>query len=132
MDGSFLIGARDVASAETFRGFDPSTNEEIAPDFAVSSTDDVAEACRLADEAFDRFRETDPEERAVFLETVAANIEALGDELVQRAVQESGLPVARLTGERGRTTGQLRLFATLLRQGRWANVVVDNALRGIG
>ena len=127
MDGSFLIGAREVGSTEVFRGFDPSTNALIEPDFAVSSVADVADACRLADEAFDRFRETDPDERARFLEAIADGIEALGDALVERAVLESGLPRARLTGERGRTTGQLRMFAKVLRQGRWAGVVVDCA-----
>jgi alpha-ketoglutaric semialdehyde dehydrogenase len=128
MDGSFPIGTRDVTSTDVFHGYNPSTNEAIEPAFSVSSADDVAEACRLADAAFDSFRETDPEQRARFLETIADNIEALGDALVERAVQESGLPPARLTGERGRTTGQLRLFATVLRQGRWAGVVVDTAL----
>lgn len=127
MDGSFLIGAREVSSDEVFRGYDPSTNELIEPAFAISTPGDVAEACRLADAAFDSFRETDPEDRARFLEAIADGIDALGDELVQRAMQESGLPQARLTGERGRTTGQLRLFATVLRQGRWAGVVVDTA-----
>jgi NADP-dependent aldehyde dehydrogenase len=127
MDGSFLIGARDVRSDETFRAIDPATNEPLPVDFSVSSLADVEEACRLAAEAFDAFRETDPDTRATFLETIADEIEAVGG-LVERAVQESGLPQARLTGERGRTTGQLRLFAKLLRQGRWAEVVIDNAL----
>ncbi|HVI98791.1 MAG TPA: aldehyde dehydrogenase (NADP(+)) [Sphingomonas sp.] len=127
MDGSFPIGARAVTREETFRAIDPATNEALDTDFAVSSLDDVAEACRLADEAFDTFRELDPDARAAFLDTIADEIEAV-DGLVQRAMAESGLPEARLTGERGRTTGQLRLFAKLLRQGRWADVVVDNAL----
>jgi 2,5-dioxopentanoate dehydrogenase len=128
MDGSFLIGARSVTSDELFQAFDPSTNELLEPGFAVSTPEHVAEACRLAAEAFDTFRETDPEDRARFLEAIADNIEALGDELVTRAMQESGLPQARLTGERGRTTGQLRLFARVLRQGRWAGVTLDTPL----
>lgn len=127
MHGGFLIGAENVLTDETFRAENPSTDLAIEPAFSVASPAHVAQACALADAAFDAFRETDPAERAAFLETIAANIEALGDALVERAVLESGLPPARLTGERGRTTGQLRLFATLLRQGRWAGVVVDRA-----
>ncbi|WNO52358.1 aldehyde dehydrogenase (NADP(+)) [Stakelama saccharophila] len=127
MDGSFLIGSRALTTDETFRAIDPSTDEALDTDFAVSTTDHVAEACKLAADAFDSYRETDPEDRATFLETIAAEIEGT-DGLVERAVAESGLPEARLTGERGRTCGQLRLFAKLLRQGRWANVVVDNAM----
>ena len=56
MDGHFLIGARAVTREAGFSGFDPSRGEEIAPIFSVSTTEDVAEACRLAAEAFDRFR----------------------------------------------------------------------------
>jgi alpha-ketoglutaric semialdehyde dehydrogenase len=127
MDGSFLIGATPVTSTDTFRAYDPSTDALIEPPFSVSTTDHVVQACALADAAFNDFRDTDPEARATFLETIAAKIEALGDELVARAVQESGLPPARLTGERGRTVGQLRLFAKHVRAGRYAAVVVDQA-----
>lgn len=128
MDGTFPIGARNVRRDETFQGSNPTTGETIEPAFAVSTTDDVAEACRLAAEAFDTFRETSPEERARFLEAVAEQIEAIGDDLVQRAMAESGLPQARLTGERGRTTGQLRLFAQHLRRGAFAGVTIDTPL----
>jgi alpha-ketoglutaric semialdehyde dehydrogenase len=128
MDGHFLIGARAVARDATFSGYDPSRGEQIAPAFSISTAEDVAEACRLAAEAFDAFRDTDPDQRARFLETIADNIDALGDALVARAMQESGLPQARLAGERGRTSGQLRLFATHLRRGDWAGVTFDTPL----
>jgi len=128
MDGSFLIGGKAVTTEKMFRAYNPSTGSLMEPDFSISTTDHVAQACALADQAFDSYRETTPEQRAHFLETIAAGIEALGDALIERAAAESGLPIARLTGERGRTCGQLRLFATLLRQGRWLGVVVDNAL----
>lgn len=127
MDGTFPIGARAVDSDVTFLAIDPSTDAKIEPAFAVSSEADVAEACTLAEAAFDTFREIDPEARAVFLETIADEIEAIHDPLVARAIQESGLPRPRLEGERGRTTGQLRLFAKHLRQGTWASVIIDEA-----
>jgi alpha-ketoglutaric semialdehyde dehydrogenase len=120
MNGSMDAGA--------FRAINPTTGEKIGPDFAIATPADVAEACAAADAAFDTFRELDPETRAQFLETVAEKIEALGADLVQRAMAESGLPEARLTGERGRTTGQLRLFARVLREGHWAGVTLDPAL----
>jgi acyl-CoA reductase-like NAD-dependent aldehyde dehydrogenase len=47
--------------------------------------------------------------------------------LVERAMAESGLPKARLEGERGRTVGQLRLFAEVVRAGRWLDVTIDRA-----
>ncbi|BCA61849.1 2,5-dioxovalerate dehydrogenase [Sphingomonas sp. HMP9] len=127
MDGTFPIGARAVSSDVTFLAIDPSTDAKIEPAFAVSSEADVAEACTLAEAAFDIFRETDPETRATFLETIADEIEAIHEPLVARAIQESGLPRPRLEGERGRTTGQLRLFAKHLRAGTWASVIIDEA-----
>jgi len=128
MDGSFLIGQRAETGDETFNAVDPATGLELEPPFAISTPAHVADACALAADALDRFRDTDPGVRANFLERIAENIEALGDPLIERAAVESGLPRARITGERGRTTSQLRLFATLLRQGRWAGVTIDTAL----
>ncbi len=77
---------------------------------------------------FDTYRATTPEQRARFLESIAEGIEALGDELVQRAHAETALPIARLQGERGRTAGQLRLFARVVRDGRWQDATLDSAL----
>jgi NADP-dependent aldehyde dehydrogenase len=126
MDGSFLVGGTRTSRPETFQASNPATGALLGPDFSVSSAADVANACWLAEQAFDSFRELEPEERARFLETVAEQIEALGDILIERAHQESGLPVVRLTGERGRTCGQLRLFASVLRAGYWADVTLDS------
>ncbi|TPG42519.1 aldehyde dehydrogenase (NADP(+)) [Sphingomonas koreensis] len=127
MDGSFLIGSQAITSSDTFRAIDPATDAALDTDFSVSSATHVEQACELATAAFDVFRETDPEQRATFLETIADEIEGI-EGLVARAVLESGLPEARLNGERSRTTGQLRLFARTLRQGRSASVVIDHAL----
>jgi len=112
----------------TFRAYNPATGEEIEPGYPVDDAAEVERACIAADAAFDAFRATAPDDRARFLEAIAANIEALGDALVERAMAESGLPQARLAGERGRTTGQLRLFAAVLRRGDWAQVTLDTAL----
>lgn len=128
MDGTFLVGASAIARDETFLAIDPALNQAIEPAFSVADPQDVAVACKLADAAFDVFRETSPEARASFLEEIATRIEALGDALVDRAMAESGLPRARLAGERGRTAGQLRLFAQVLREGYWAGAVIDRAL----
>lgn len=128
MDGTFLVGASAVARGEKFHAVDPARAEAIEPPFSIATLDDVARACALSDAAFDVFREVTPEARAHFLEEVAARIEEIGEQLIERAMAESGLPLARLTGERGRTTGQLRLFAKLLREGAWAGVVIERAL----
>ena len=78
--------------------------------------------------AFAAYQKTSPVQKAVFLETIAANIEALGDALISKASEETNLPAARLTGERGRTTMQLRMFAQMLREGSWVEATVDTAI----
>ncbi len=41
---------------------------------------------------------------------------------------ETGLGVPRLQGERGRTYGQLRAFAALIREGSWQQASIDTAI----
>ena len=125
LDGSSLIGAETVSGSETFAAINPATGEALQPAFASVGTAEVERACTLAADAFARYRETEPEARAAFLEAIAANILAIGDELIDRAVAESGLPRPRIEGERGRTVGQLRLFAEIVRRGDWMDVAID-------
>ena len=128
--GDILIdGAALRGNGKTLRAFNPSTGNEIAePEFASASDDVVARACDLARAASDTYRHAPLETRARFLEAIATGIVALGDTLIERAQAESGLPKGRLEGERGRTVGQLRLFASLAREGRWLNATIDPAL----
>ncbi|ASG22455.1 aldehyde dehydrogenase (NADP(+)) [Nitrospirillum viridazoti] len=128
LHGKLLIGSARVATDATFTAIDPATNGALDTAFAQGGPDHVAQACALAWEAFDTFRETSLELRASLLEKIADNILALGDALLERVGQESGLPRARLEGERGRTMGQLRLFASVVRQGDWLGVRVDPAM----
>ncbi|RJG17885.1 aldehyde dehydrogenase (NADP(+)) [Massilia cavernae] len=127
--GEFVIGASAVTgSASAFRAIDPSTGQHIEPPFGAATLDDVERACTLAAAAFDSYRETSLAQRAAFLEQAAQNILDLGPQLIERAMQESGLPQARLEGERGRTVNQLRLFAKVVRDGRWLGAALDSAL----
>ena len=127
--GDALIGGQQVrGNGGSFQAFNPALREAIEPAFHMVDAAQIDEACRLAEAAFDTFRSIGNDARATFLETVAAQILALGDDLIVRAMAESGLPRARLEGERGRTVGQLKLFADLLREGSWADVRIDSAL----
>jgi NADP-dependent aldehyde dehydrogenase len=124
-----LIGGTAVRGTETaFRGVDPASGEELDPPYGGAGPADLERACALAWAAFDRYRETGLDERARFLETIASRILDLGDALIERAVTESGLPRARIEGERGRTVGQLRLFADVVREGSWLEARIDPAL----
>ncbi|KVP72748.1 aldehyde dehydrogenase (NADP(+)) [Burkholderia ubonensis] len=127
--GEMLIGAASVrGAAGTLRAFDPARGVELEPEYGAGDAADVDRACTLAAAAFDPFRAMPLAVRARFLETIADNLVALGDVLIARAHQESALPVARLEGERARTVGQLRLFAALVRDGRWLDATLDAAL----
>ena len=127
--GHSLIGQSAIPQqGPAFRALNPANNETLEPAYGSLGTAEVERACQLARDAFDVYRETDLASRATFLETIADEIEALGDTLIDRAVAESGLPQARLQGERGRTCGQLRLFATVVRAGEWLDVRIDPAL----
>lgn len=127
--GESLIGQRSVQGAGVaLQGVDATTGEALQPVFGSATAPDVEQACALAQAAFDPYRETTLEARAQFLETIAEQILALGDGLIERAMRESGLPRARLEGERGRTVGQLRLFASVVREGSWLQARIDPAL----
>jgi alpha-ketoglutaric semialdehyde dehydrogenase len=129
IDGSLLIGrSTSRGSNGKLRAINPATRQEIEPSFGLASTDDVTRACALAEQAFDPFRATTLEQRAAFLERIADNIVAIGSTLIERAMQETGLPQARLEGERGRTVGQLRLFAKVVRDGNFLTATLDSAL----
>jgi alpha-ketoglutaric semialdehyde dehydrogenase len=130
ISGDLFIGNERLRAPATFRATNPATGDAVEPGFSVADQSAVEHACALAWSAFDRFRETDAELRARFLEAIGAQIMALGDELLERGNLESGLPIARLTGERARTVSQLRLFAEELRLGGWQGIRVDPALPG--
>src|ERR1700751_5183330 len=128
--GDMLIGGRAVRGAEKpLKAFNPTIGEEIPPPaFGSGPTADVDAACKLAAAAFDTYRTLPLAVRATFLERIAEGIAALGDALTERAHAETGLPKARLEGERGRTAGQLKLFAQEVRQGLWLTPTLDSAL----
>ncbi len=115
-------------NTDSFQGINPATGQSLPGQFNEATTQEVAQACEKAAVAFLEYRKKSGAEKADFLEKIADEIDAIGDELLQRAQAESGLPLPRLTGERGRTTGQLRLFATYLREGSWVNARIDTAL----
>jgi NADP-dependent aldehyde dehydrogenase len=88
----------------------------------------ITTATKNAAIAFDTYSKLTASKRAEFLETIANNIEALGDELLNVANKETNLPLPRLTGERGRTCFQLRMFATMLRKGDYVDATIDTAV----
>ena len=90
--------------------------------------DIIDKALQNSSQAFESYKMVSGHKRAAFLESIADEIEAIGDPLLEVASAESNLPLARFKGERGRTCGQLRMFAKLLREGSWCEATIDKAL----
>ncbi|NOT48447.1 MAG: aldehyde dehydrogenase family protein, partial [Acidobacteria bacterium] len=129
LKGTSIIGfARGNKTPDTFTAFDPTTGNEIEPPFHSATTDELDRAAALADSARIPYANIPAADRANFLRTIAANIEALGDTLIHRASLETSLPNQRFFGERGRTCGQLRIFADLLEEGSWVDARIDHAI----
>lgn len=123
--GGHLIAGEWIAGAATFS----STPVAGAPGtFAQGTPGDVDRAVRAAEAAFASYGRSSREARARFLEAIAEEIEARGAAITEIATRETGLPVARLEGERGRTTGQLRLFAAHIRDTAHLDLRHDPAL----
>lgn len=128
LTGHSWIDGRSVAgTGPTVRAIAPSTGEPMDPPYSQIDVDQLREATDAAWRAFNSFSRLDPEPHAEFLETIADEIDATGDQLIERAMQETGLPRTRLIGERARTTGQLRLFAGVVRTGEHLGVRIDPA-----
>jgi len=125
--GAALIGNAERLGPATFAAMDPSTGEPLSS-FHESGDKDVADACAIAEDAFGTYSESPPDDRARFLEAIGEEIQDLGDALVLRAVSETALPRARIESERARTVGQLRFFASIVREGRFVDATLDRAL----
>lgn len=109
----------------TFQAFDPQKQQSLPPVFREATPGEIDQAVKLAAQAFTEYKKVPAQQRAAFLLAIADGLIALGDELPHTASAESGLPLARLQGERDRTTGQLRLFASLITEGSWVNARID-------
>lgn len=123
--GKHLIAGKWLATEDTFAS-DPARGP--AYDFSVGSPALVDEAAQAAEEAFLSYGYSSRADRAAFLNTIADEIEARADEITEIGTSETGLPEARLQGERGRTTGQLRLFAEHILKGDYLDRRHDAAL----
>lgn len=128
-----LTGANLVAGAErrdgttTTRSVSPETGEPFGPAFHDATAADVAEAVDAATAAFPALRGAEPSVLADLLGGIADRLESLGDALVETAAAETGLGPVRITGERGRTCGQLRAFAAVVADGSHLDVRIDRA-----
>jgi NADP-dependent aldehyde dehydrogenase len=128
LSGRSLIGFREgKGTGEALYAVNPLTGERLPTDFLPATGEEVEAAVHLAAEAFDIYQRVSGRDRGAFLRTIAAKIESIAAELIERASQETALPQARLQGETARTCAQLRLFAQVAEEGSWVQARIDRA-----
>jgi alpha-ketoglutaric semialdehyde dehydrogenase len=128
LTGRSLIGfGQGAGSGEPLYARNPTTGQQMQPGFIPATAEEVDRAVQLAADAFKSYSHTTGRERGAFLRKIADKIEAITGEIVERAVQETALPVARLQSETARTCNQLRLFAQVAEEGSWVNARIDHA-----
>ncbi|OJV20062.1 MAG: aldehyde dehydrogenase (NADP(+)) [Dyadobacter sp. 50-39] len=129
IQGKNFIGYTLSSEGEKhFKAYAPATDSYLPETFHCATTGEVDQTMALAEKAFDSYSQVPAAGRAAFLIAITEEIMALGDDLLERASQETGLPIARLQGERTRTINQLTQFAELLREGSWVEASIDTAL----
>lgn len=125
LTGKHLINGEWVAGPQTFTSA-PAHGQ--SHEFVMGTPAHVDAACAAAEAAFPVYSATTRAARAAFLNLIADEIDARGTAITEIGTQETGLPVARLEGERGRTTMQLRLFAAHILKDDWLDRHHDTAL----
>ncbi len=122
---NYIGDTRSAKGNVTFKTFNPQLNIENNAIFTEATEEEIHEAAILAKEAFKTYKTFSGHKKAEFLRAIADEIEALGDTLLEVYSSESGLPAGRAQGERGRTLGQLRAFATHIETGNWVEASID-------
>ncbi|WP_397453741.1 aldehyde dehydrogenase (NADP(+)) [Pseudomonas sp. NA-150] len=125
---NYIGGVRSAAGSIVLQSFDASTGEALPYRFTQATPDEVNTAAEAAAAAYPAFRNLPAARRADFLDAIADELDALGDDFVAVVCLETALPAGRIQGERGRTSGQMRLFAQMLRRGDFYGARIDRAL----
>lgn len=124
---NFIAGQRSAAGQQRLQSLDASTGQALPFSFAQATDSEVDQAARAAAAAFAEFRQLPGTRRAEFLDAIADELDELDDRFVAIVCQETALPAARIQGERARTSGQMRLFAQVLRRGDYLGARIDQA-----
>src|SRR5580700_1388262 len=128
LSGRSLIGFRDgTGTGDAMYATNPVTGERLQPGFVPATAEEVELAARLSAEAFVVYQRVSGRERGALLRAIAAKIESIASDIVERAMLETALPQARLQGEIARTCAQLRLFAQVAEEGSWVQARIDHA-----
>ncbi|HBX56316.1 aldehyde dehydrogenase (NADP(+)) [Pseudomonas sp. UBA2684] len=125
---NYIGGERRAAGSIQHKSLDATSGEALPYLFTQATPEEVDAAANAAAAAYPRYRNLAAVRRAEFLDAIADEIDALGDDFVALVTRETALPAARIQGERGRTSGQMRLFAKVLRRGDFYAARIDRVL----
>jgi len=125
---NYIGGQRSAAGSIKLHSVDATTGETLPHDFLQATEAEVDTAAQAAAAAWPAYRSLSAERRAQFLDAIADELDGLDDEFVALVCRETALPAGRIQGERGRTSGQMRLFAKVLRRGDFYGARIDRAL----
>ena len=125
---NYIGGQRSAAGTLKLQSVDATTGEALPHEFYQATPAEVDAAAQAAAAAYPAYRSLSAERRAQFLEAIADELDALGDHFVAVVCRETALPAGRIQGERARTSGQMRLFAKVLRRGDFYGARIDQAL----
>ncbi len=128
LHGLSIIGQRRAARAGNPKSaMNPSTGRALGPDYFWATASDVNATAQLAAKAFAEYRHWPGPRRENFLQRIAALLEANAPAIIERANQETALPVPRLQGELARTCFQMRLYGESASKGLCAGLRIDHA-----
>lgn len=125
---SFIGSKRGQRGGAPIQALNPATGELLDPVYSSASPGEVDWAAQLAAQAFPVYAATSGKAKAALLRSIADGLDAMQQQLAERAHLETALPMPRLLGEVARTTGQLRVFATLAEEGSWVDARIDTPL----
>lgn len=123
---NYIGGERSAAGQVLIQSVDASTGEMLRCHFHQATPEEVGAAATAAQAAYPVYRTLSASRRAEFLDAIADELDALDDDFVAMACRETALSAARIQGERSRTSGQMRLFANVLRRGDFYAARIDH------
>ncbi len=125
---NIIGGAYSARGSVKLQSVDATTGETLPYEFVEATEQEVDAAAKAAAAAYPVYRSLPATRRAEFLDAIADELDALGEDFIAVVCRETALPAGRIQGERGRTSGQMRLFAQVLRRGDFLGARIDRAL----
>jgi NADP-dependent aldehyde dehydrogenase len=125
---SFIGSQRGALGGTPIHAINPATGEQLDPVYSSVSAAETDCAVQLAAQAFPVYAAASGKTKGALLRQIADGLDAIQQQLAERAHLETALPMPRLLGEVSRTSGQLRLFASVVEEGSWVEARIDPPL----